>query len=336
MESNMSTPPVSSASGRPGPLLDVRNLHMHISTYEGVVKAVDGIDLQIGPGEIVGLVGESGSGKSMTSRTVAGLLPPGGRVLDGEVAFKGRDLLTLPEREMRAIRGGEIAYIFQNPSTYMNPVLKIGDQIAETIMLHQDLSRRVAWQAAVESLRKVGLRAPDVICKNYPHQLSGGMLQRVMIAMALSCKPDLLIADECTTDLDVTTQLQILELLKDSVAASGSSLLLITHNLGVVAHMCARVYVMYGGKIAESAGLFDIFEQPRHPYTAGLLKSMLNADSTQSTLVSIKGSVADLINPPSGCRFHPRCPDVMDKCHRNKPPMIQTGDVQRVACHLYE
>jgi peptide/nickel transport system ATP-binding protein/oligopeptide transport system ATP-binding protein len=336
MESKMSTPPVSSASDRPGPLLDVRNLRMHISTYEGVVKAVDGIDLQVGPGEIVGLVGESGSGKSMTSRTIVGLLPPGGKVLDGEIAFKGRDLLTLPEPEMRAVRGGEIAFIFQNPSTYMNPVLRIGDQIAETVMLHQGLGRRAANQVAIDSLKKVGLRSPDLLCRNYPHQLSGGMLQRVMIAMALSCKPDLLIADECTTDLDVTTQLQVLELLKESVAASGSSLLLITHNLGVVAHMCARVYVMYGGRVAEVANLFDIFEHPRHPYTAGLLKSTLSADSTRSKLVSIKGSVADLIDPPPGCRFHPRCPEAIDACRRREPAMIRISEDQRAACLLCE
>ena len=332
----MSTPPVPSGSHRPQTLLDVRNLRMHISTYEGVVKAVDGVDLQIGQGEIVGLVGESGSGKSMTSRTVVRLLPPGGRVLDGEIVFKGRDLLTLPEREMRRVRGGEISFIFQNPSTYLNPVLKIGHQIAETVMLHQGLGRRAAKQVAVDSLREVGLRAPDVLCKNYPHQLSGGMLQRVMIAMALSCKPDLLIADECTTDLDVTTQLQILEVLKTSVNAFGSSLLLITHNLGVVAYMCTRVYVMYAGKVAEVGNTFDLFERPRHPYTVGLLKSTLSADSTQSKLVSIKGSVADLINPPPGCRFHTRCPDAMDKCRRQGPPMIRISEVQRAACCLYE
>lgn len=335
MVNTVNTPPETGGASNRETLLEVRNLRMHISTYEGVVKAVDGVDLQIGKGEIVGLVGESGSGKSMTSRTVVGLLPPGGQVLDGEINFKGRDLLALSETEMRAVRGGEIAFIFQNPSTYLNPVLKIGDQIAETVMLHQGVNRRAAKEIAVNSLKDVGLRSPEMLSKSYPHQLSGGMQQRVMIAMALSCKPDLLIADECTTDLDVTTQLQILELLKASVAAVGSSLLLITHNLGVIAHMCARVYVMYGGKVAEGAELFDLFENPKHPYTSGLLKSTLSADATHSELVSIEGSVADLMNPPPGCRFHPRCPDVLDVCRRLEPPMIEMGRRQRAACHLY-
>jgi oligopeptide/dipeptide ABC transporter ATP-binding protein len=335
MVSFMSTPKYPEDIKGGEALLSVRNLRMHISTHEGVVKAVDGVNLQIGRGEIVGLVGESGSGKSMTSRTVVDLLPPGGQVLDGEIEFKGRNLLELPEYEMRKVRGGEIAFIFQNPTTYLNPVLKIGDQIAEAVVLHQSLDLQAARKVAIQCLKEVGLRSPELLVSNYPHQLSGGMLQRVMIALALSCKPDLLIADECTTDLDVTTQLQILELLKASVAASGSSLLLITHNLGVIAHMCERVYVMYGGKVVESAGLFDLFENPKHPYTRGLLKSTLSADSTSSELISIKGSVADLINPPTGCRFHPRCDEVMDICKHQEPPTTQITGSQYAACHLY-
>lgn len=329
--------PSSTAGSAPRPrLLEVQQLRMHISTYEGIVKAVDGVDLHVDEGEIVGLVGESGSGKSMTSRTLLNLLPPGGKVLEGKILFKGQDLLQLPERDMRAVRGSEIAFIFQNPSTYLNPVMRIGDQIAESVTLHQRVNRRDAKRIVVEALREVGLRAPELLYDNYPHQLSGGMLQRVMIALALSCKPDLLIGDECTTDLDVTTQLQILQVLKQSIEATRSSLLLITHNLGVVAYMCSRVYVMYAGRVAEVANLLDLFEHPRHPYTVGLLKSTLHSEVTQSELVSIRGTVADLMNPPPGCRFHPRCPESMERCRREQPPTASVGKEHLAACWLCE
>lgn len=320
----------------PEPLLEIRGLRMHITTADGIVQAVDGVDLSIGTGEIVGLVGESGSGKSMTSRTVVGLLPPGGAVLEGQILFKGRDLLRLRDPEMRRIRGAEISFIFQNPSTFLNPVLRIGDQIAETVKLHQGVRRAKARQLAVEALRDVGLRSPEQLCEAYPHQLSGGMLQRVMIAMALSCEPALLIADECTTELDVTTQLQILELLRHAAEAKGCALLLITHNLGVVAHMCERVYVMYAGRVAEAAGVMEAFDTPRHPYTEGLLRATLSAEAAEASFASISGSVPDLVAPPHGCRFHPRCGKAMDRCRIEVPAARSVGAGQRVACFLYE
>lgn len=254
-------------------LLKIENLKMHINTYDGVVKAVDGVDLEVKTGEIVGIVGESGSGKSLTSRTILKLLPEGGKIISGKVKFQDQDLLSLSEQDLRKIRGSKISFIFQNPSTFLNPVLKVGDQIAENIILHQNKKKNEVNEIVINSLNDVGLRNPDKIINCYPHQLSGGMQQRVMIAMAISCKPDLIIADECTTALDVTTQLQILNLLKEISSKIKTAILLITHNLAVVAYLCSRVYVMYGGKTIENAESRMLFSNPQKTYTKNLLNS---------------------------------------------------------------
>jgi len=254
-------------------LLKIENLKMHINTYDGIVKAVDGVDLEVKTGEIVGIVGESGSGKSLTSRTILKLLPEGGKIISGKVKFQDQDLLSLSEQDLRKIRGSKISFIFQNPSTFLNPVLKVGDQIAENIILHQNKKKNEVNEIVINSLNDVGLRNPDKIINCYPHQLSGGMQQRVMIAMAISCKPDLIIADECTTALDVTTQLQILNLLKEISSKIKTAILLITHNLAVVAYLCSRVYVMYGGKTIENAESRKLFSKPQKTYTKNLLNS---------------------------------------------------------------
>ena len=255
------------------PLLKIENLKMHINTYEGKIKAVDGVDLELFAGEIIGIVGESGSGKSMTSRTILKLLPEGGEVISGKITFKGRDILQSSEEEIRTIRGSKISFIFQNPATFLNPVLKIGDQIIENIILHQKIKKKNANESAIRLLTDVGLRNVDKIIDCYPHQLSGGMQQRAMIAMAISCNPDLIIADECTTALDVTTQLQILNLLKDISKKINISIIIITHNLAVVAYLCTRTYVMHEGKTIEEAKTNDLFFNPKHDYTKKLLKS---------------------------------------------------------------
>ena len=254
-------------------LLKIENLKMHIETYEGIVKAVDGVDLEVDSGEIVGIVGESGSGKSLTSRTILKLLPEGGKIISGKILFHNKNLLNLNENELRDIRGSKISFIFQNPSTFLNPVLKIGDQIAENIILHQKVDTKKVDDIIISSLSDVGLRNPDKIKNCFPHQLSGGMQQRVMIAMAISCKPDLIIADECTTALDVTTQLQILDLLKSISKTKKISIIVITHNLAVVSYICSRVYVMFEGKTIESSISKNLFTNPQHDYTKKLLNS---------------------------------------------------------------
>ena len=254
-------------------LLEIQNLKMHIDTYDGKVKAVDGVNLNIFPGEIVGIVGESGSGKSLTSRTILKLLPEGGKIVSGKILFNNKNLIKSTEDELKKIRGSKISFIFQNPSTFLNPVLKIGDQISENIILHQKKNKKEANKIVIKILSDVGLRNPDKITDCYPHQLSGGMQQRVMIAMAISCKPELIIADECTTALDVTTQLQILDLLKEISKKINTAILLITHNLAVVSHICSRVYVMFEGKTIETATSKDLFNKPNHSYTKQLLNS---------------------------------------------------------------
>ncbi len=254
-------------------LLKIENLKMHIKTYEGIVKAVNGVNIEVDSGEIVGIVGESGSGKSLTSRTILKLLPEGGRVISGKILFHNNDLLNLNENQLRNIRGSKISFIFQNPSTFLNPVLKIGDQVAENIILHQKINKKEVKDIIINSLSDVGLRNPDKIINCFPHQLSGGMQQRVMIAMAISCKPDLIIADECTTALDVTTQLQILDLLKSISKTKKISIILITHNLAVVSYICSRVYVMFEGKTIENNLSKNLFSKPQHEYTKKLLNS---------------------------------------------------------------
>ncbi len=317
------------------PVLTVRDLKMHFFTYDGVVKAVDGVNLEIGKGEVIGLVGESGCGKSMTAFSIVRLVPSPGRILGGEVVFRGKKLLELTEREMRNIRGKEISMIFQDPLTYLNPIMKIGDQIAENILLHQGFKKKEVNRKVIEALEMVRLPTPAKIAKYYPHQLSGGMRQRVMIAMAISCNPSLLIADEPTTFLDVTVQAQILNLIRDLTKKLRISLIMITHDLGIVAEICDRVYIMYAGKIVEQADVLSLYEDCKHPYTVGLLESALSIDEFKEKLESIKGTVPELINPPSGCRFHPRCEQRKAICSQKEPPLIEIDQMHTVSCWLY-
>ena len=330
--------------GQPS-LLTVRNLRVNFYTYRGVVKALDGVDLEIMEGETLGLVGETGSGKSVTALSLIRLIPdPPGKIDDGEVLLRGEDLLQKSESEMRKVRGARIAMVFQDPSTFLNPVLTIGEQIIETLLVHDvfagpNLKGRAlklrAREKAVQLLREVRMPDPVGTLKKYPDELSGGMRQRAMIAMAVACHPDLLIADEPTTALDVTIQAQILELLNDLKRQEGLSVLMITHDLGVVAETCDRVAVMYGGNIVEVGPTSRIFENPLHPYTKALLNSIPRMSTRLERLESIRGLVPNLINPPSGCRFHPRCPMAMNVCQMKKPVLQEVEDRHSVACFLF-
>ena len=316
-------------------LLEIYNLKTHFYTEDGVSPAVDGVNLYIRRGETLAVVGESGCGKSVTSLSVMRLVPdPPGRIVDGQILFEGRDLLKITESEMRKIRGNDISMIFQEPMTSLNPIYTIGDQIVETITQHQRLSRRESLDKAVEMLRLVGIPLPDKRVNEYPHQLSGGMRQRVMIAMALSCNPKLLIADEPTTALDVTIQAQILELMRKLKKDLGMAIMLITHDLGVVAEMAQRVVVMYAGKVIEEGDVFSIFRHPLHPYTQGLLQSVPRMDSTLDNLHVIEGVVPNPLKLPAGCRFSPRCPYVLDKCRERQPELEQVAPGRFVACFL--
>ncbi|MEM2908313.1 MAG: ABC transporter ATP-binding protein [Candidatus Hadarchaeales archaeon] len=323
------------------PLLEVKGLKTYFFMEEGVVKAVDGVSFDVQKGEILGLVGESGCGKSVTALSILRLIPsPPGKIVAGKVIFKGRDLLKLSDEEMRRLRGKEISMIFQDPHTALNPVFTIGDQIAEPIELHQVIEERVISpeevpKKVVEMLKLVGMPDPEVRVVEYPHQFSGGMKQRAMIAMMLSCNPSLLIADEPTTALDVTIQAQILELMKELRRKLNTSILIITHNLGVIAQMCDRVAVMYAGNIVEEADLITLFEDPKHPYTQALLKAIPKADVSRGKLVTIPGMVPSLVNPPPGCRFHPRCPFAMEVCTKEDPVTIEVEKGHSVRCHLF-
>jgi peptide/nickel transport system ATP-binding protein len=315
------------------PLLRVENLQTHFGTLEGVVRAVEGLSFHIDAGETVAVVGESGCGKSVTSMSILRLIaePPG--KIAGRILFEGRDLLELSEPEMRRIRGKDISMIFQEPMTSLNPVLNVGRQIGETLRLHEGLSQRDAERRAVEMLTLVGIPAPERRVREYPHQLSGGMRQRVMIAMALACNPKLLIADEPTTALDVTIQAEILDLLAGLQRDLGMAILLITHNLGIVAGMAKRVLVMYAGRAAEYSPMEDLFENPRHPYTISLFKSIPRLDSERAArLEAIQGQVPSPTNWPAGCRFHPRCPHAIDICHKEQPPLEQKRPNHWAAC----
>ena len=316
-------------------LVEIRNLKTHFHTEDGISPAVDGLSLHIERGETLAVVGESGCGKSVTSLSIMRLVPdPPGRIVNGEILFEGRDLLKISEYEMRKIRGNAISMIFQEPMTSLNPIYTIGEQIVETITEHQSLSRKEALDKVVELLRLVGIPLPDRRVNEYPHQLSGGMRQRVMIAMALSCNPKLLIADEPTTALDVTIQAQILELMRKLKNELGMAIMLITHDLGVVAEMAQRVVVMYAGKVIEEGDVFSIFRQPLHPYTEGLLQSVPRMDSTRENLHVINGVVPNPLKLPRGCRFSPRCPYVFDKCRETQPELQQVAPGRYVACFL--
>ena len=318
-----------------GALLEIRDLRVTFRAPDGVARAVDGVDLVVRAGETVGLVGESGCGKSVTSLAVLRLVEPDGIIGAGSaVQLEGRNLLALPGRELRAVRGNHVAIVFQEPQSALNPVLTIGDQIAEAVVIHEGKSRREALDRAVEMLRLV--RIPDAAerAHAYPHQLSGGMRQRVLIAMALINHPRLLIADEPTTALDVTIQAEILALLEDLQQRLGMAVLLITHNLGVVAERASRVYVMYAGQIVEEARNADLFARPAHPYTEGLLAAVPRLDQRRERLAQIPGQVPPATAWPAGCRFHPRCPYAWDKCRTEMPPLLDAGEGQRARCWL--
>jgi oligopeptide transport system ATP-binding protein len=315
------------------PLLEIENLRIEFHTEDGVVRAVDGISLTIEPGETLGIVGESGSGKSVSSLAVLGLVPqPPGKIVSGRAMFGGRDLLAMQQRELAKIRGNRIAMIFQDPMTSLNPFLTIGQQLAEVTRLHLRHTRQQAMRHAIEMLEKVGIPAPARRINDFPHQFSGGMRQRVMIAMALACKPALLIADEPTTALDVTIQAQILELMKQLQQAEGTAIVLITHDLGVVANMCRRVNVMYAGRFVEEAPIDELFARPRHPYTVGLLKSIPRLDTSDDILTAIQGQPPDMTQLPTGCAFHPRCPNAIERCSAEVPPLYPGEPEQRYAC----
>ncbi|PLV59222.1 ABC transporter ATP-binding protein [Thermotoga sp. KOL6] len=319
------------------PLLRVENLKTYFYTEDGIVRAVDGVSFEVAEGETLGIVGESGSGKSVTSLSIMKLLDQNGRIVDGKVLFKGKNLLELSENDMRKIRGKEIAMIFQEPMVALNPVFTIGDQIMEAIMLHQNVSEKEAREMAIDLLRKVGIPEPEKRVDEYPHQLSGGMRQRAMIAMALSCRPSLLIADEPTTALDVTIQAQILELMKDLQREYGMAIILITHDMGVVAEMSDKVAVMYAGKVVEYGDVKTIFNEPKHPYTYALLESIPRIDVEQEKLKSIPGSVPDPLNFPNGCRFHPRCEFfVKGKCDIEEPELETLDGNHKVRCFFWQ
>jgi oligopeptide/dipeptide ABC transporter ATP-binding protein len=308
------------------PLLEVRSLSTHFFTEEGVVKAVENVSFEIHSGEILGLVGESGCGKSVTGLSILKLIPiPPGRIVNGEILFDGKGLLELEEKEMERVRGNEISMIFQEPMTSLNPVFTIGDQIMEAILLHQGGIKTEARKRTIEILDRVRIPSPEIRIDAYPHQLSGGMRQRAMIAMALSCQPKLLIADEPTTALDVTIQAQVLHLLKEIQREMGMAVMLITHDLGVVAEIADHVAVMYAGRILEYGPIEAIFEQVRHPYTKGLMQSIPLLEEKKSRLNAIPGQVPNPIDLPVGCKFHPRCYLMIEECKKEEPPLFQVN-----------
>ena len=317
----------------PSPILQVKDLQTQFLTHDGIVKAVDGVTFDLYPGESLGIVGESGSGKSMTALSLLRLVPDPGKVVGGQVLFRNQDLLQLSDEEIRDIRGRDIAMIFQDPQSSLNPVLQTGFQIAEAMLAHKKATKKQARQRTIELLKRVRIPAAESRVKDYPHQLSGGMRQRAMIAMGLANAPSILIADEPTTALDVTVQAQILELLGDLNQELGTAIVMITHNMGVVAGLCTRVLVMYAGQIVEQGPVDQIFENPQHPYTWSLLKSIPRVDALRhERLRSIEGIAPDLLRPPQGCRFHPRCPFRIDKCLTDLPPLVEVMPNQLASC----
>jgi len=313
-------------------LLEVRGLRTLFSGERGEVRAVDGVDLRLERGRTLGIVGESGCGKSVTALSIMGLVPqPPGRVA-GEVLFEGEDLLKLPAQRLRDLRGDQLSMIFQEPMTSLNPAFTVGDQVAEALLRHRNISGKEAKTQAIEMLRRVRIPSPELRVDDYPHQLSGGMRQRVMIAMALACNPKLLIADEPTTALDVTIQAQILELMRALRAELGTSIILITHDLGVIAELADDVIVMYAGQVIERCAVPQLFSEPQHPYTVGLLGSIPRLDLDQKRLSAIEGFVPDAAAMPAGCRFHPRCPFAVEKCFQEIPPLMKIKEDHYAAC----
>jgi len=320
-------------------ILRIENLRTHFETARGTVKAVDGVDLHLNEGDTLGIAGESGCGKTVLALSVMRLIPrPPGRIVSGRILFEGQDLLGLPEEEMRRVRGKRISMIFQEPMTSLNPVFRIGDQVAETLRLHEGLSAADAHERAVEMLRMVGIPAPEARARDYPHQMSGGMRQRVMIAMALSCRPRLMLADEPTTALDVTIQAQILELIQDLKREVGTSVILITHDLGVIAEAAQYAAVMYAGWVVEQGPVGSIFSAPLHPYTVGLMNSIPRigkGHAKDGYLNVIPGTIPDLLELPSGCKFRDRCPHAMPVCAEKEPELLEKAPGHTVRCWLH-
>jgi oligopeptide/dipeptide ABC transporter ATP-binding protein len=328
------------SSNNQQPLLEIINLKTYFYTEDGIVKAVDGVDFSVYPGEVMGLVGESGCGKSVTSLSIMRLIGIPGKVIDGEIFFEGRNLLTLSESEMVDMRGNRISMIFQQPQSSLNPVFKVGDQVAEVLQIHQNMGREESWEKAVDLLRLVGIPDVEEKAHSYPHEMSGGQAQRVMIAMALALNPQLLLADEPTTALDVTIQAQILDLLRDLRTRMGTSVILITHDLGVIAEMADRVAVMYAGRIVEQSEIDSLFDKPLHPYTQGLIASIPVLGKIKDRLDVIPGSVPNLINLPPGCKFAPRCRARVDNeltiCTELEPNLLPILPDHKVRCWLYQ
>ena len=323
-----------------GHLLEVEHLKTYFPTRSGLVKSVDDVSFHIGEGELLGLVGESGCGKSITALSIMGLIAPPGKIVGGSIRFKGEELTAASPERLRQIRGNDIAMIFQDPMTSLNPVYTVGEQIAEALRLHRKLDKKQAWAAAIQAMKEVAIPSPERRANDYPHQLSGGMRQRVMIAMALACDPELLIADEPTTALDVTIQAQILELLNELRQTRKLAVLLITHDLGVVAEVADRVCVMYTGRIVEESGVDEIFERPKHPYTQGLLRSVPKLSvgdiAHAARLQTIEGIVPNPAALPDGCHFAPRCPFRMERCTKGEIPLYQLDNGTAVRCVLYD
>ncbi len=316
-------------------LLDVEGLKTYFLTEAGTARAVDSVSFSISGGQVIGIVGESGCGKSVTALSIMRLVPPPGVVAGGEVRFSGKDLLRLPEKAMEEIRGNEISMIFQEPMTSLNPVFRIGDQISEVLLRHKKITRREAQEQTLDLLRQVGIPSPEIAEREYPHKLSGGMRQRVMIALAIACRPRLIIADEPTTALDVTIQAQILDLLDSLRQAHGMAILLITHDLGVIAETCEEVLVMYTGRVVERAAVGKLFENPLHPYTQGLMRSVPGRANGKGRLDTIPGVVPSLLALPSGCKFNSRCPYSFDRCFREEPELTAPPGGHPVRCWLY-
>ena len=319
-----------------GPLLDIRRLSTHYVSARGtrVTRAVDDVTLSLDQGQTLGIVGESGSGKTTLALTLLRMLPPAARVVSGEMLFEGSDLLKKPEHEMRRIRGKRIAMILQDPMMSLNPLFTVGDQVAEPIRVHEGAPRRSAWRRATELLKAVRIAAPERRVREYPHQLSGGMRQRIVGAIAISCEPKILIADEPTTSLDLTIQAQYLKLLRDLQRAHNLALIFITHNLGIVAKMCDQVAVMYAGRLVEAGPVKQIYNSPAHPYTRALLESIPRLGDSRQRLTAIEGQPPDPSAPPPGCAFHPRCPKIMDRCRTEAPPEFRVADAQTSRCWL--
>jgi len=322
------------------PLIEVKNLKTYFYTEDGVVKAVDGVDFYVNPGEVLGLVGESGCGKSVTALSIMRLIGVPGKIVEGEIFFEEKDLVKAPEQEMMHIRGNRISMIFQQPQSALNPVFRAGDQISEVLNIHQDFGKEAGKKRAIEMLKLVGIPEPERRAESFPHELSGGMAQRVMIAMALACVPDLLIADEPTTALDVTIQAQILDLIRDMRTKIGSAVILITHDLGVIAEMADRVAVMYAGQVVEESPVASLFDTPFHPYTIGLIGSVPVMGEVRERLDVIPGSVPNLVNLPPGCCFAPRCMGRLDHnlsiCTETRPNLTEVAKDHKVRCWLYE